>query len=397
MGCEYLRDMHQFFPNTFTTEQYAQSIKKRRENIVKFPDIFYAKQSIYRLEKNSIFEYFYSDNSGTMKIERKLVQIQKYHLDENRPWINPSFNSGDITLQISTNSKKQKMRVVKSASSKKRVVSKKKNDWKNNIGLNVDEISYVNNNAWGKNIGIYVDEISIAEEISEDDIYFDFAAETKIKYSIEQESLLKSYETSIESTKIPPDENQILEIDSPWFDGIFHSIDMNDTCNAIIGQKKKKMLKFHERKENNQLIYTAKLSGKWYEVFVSAADSTKFQCGFCGYYKTGFIKKDHLVAYYNSKANALKAVQLRCITQNIFTSDLHKEDKLWFEDYINKAKTQKKDKVVLYEIISKEKKLFGILFFGDKYLSQLMVPSDEAQFIYSEWQQFYFKKQISFH
>ena len=73
------------------------------------------------------------------------------------------------------------------------------------------------------------------------------------------------------------------------------------------------------KKYKKELAHTVSLNGTRGAVFVNSDDWILYEKGWKSFHWTSKVHRGKtLIEYYYSKADALKAVQLRCLTQNAY-------------------------------------------------------------------------------
>lgn len=436
LGCEFLRDMLQFFPEDYSKENYFSSIAKRCKNIPIFPDVFYGKQKIYKVVNGIVMEYWWKNKE---KQERKSKDWSFLHIDETRNWVvEDSSQFSSIVVKTSSKKRLPKTKKKSNEQNQKSKVSRKtkkskaksvKSNNKDNQPMKSDrsvsapndeeiltvQFSHMKIVEIDTNFRDIVEIDSDSEDDGEDQYYFneaklcdeyDPSEPIPIEFDREQSKLIELLEKVDPNMNDNSDFNSIANkaFGSSFFDGTVKTINVGQICQKITGSPKGKNNKYQtyeiQKGPNNTYFHSISLRGSKGMVFVSSEDWTVYDKGWVGFYMNSKVyQKNKLVAFYDNKADALKATQLRCLTQNASTN-MKDDEKCpsWVTNILPKDSYKKQ--VALYEIKQEKKDgklqkrmiFFGLLSLNEDESYTLLVPRDENINALREWQSFYFSK-----
>ena len=279
LTCEFFRDMGKKVLNNVTEIDYERSIRKRigSNESIRHPDVFHTTQSLF-IEEESVVNRYYYNAKGVVQKET----VQTYFVfNENKDWILDSralYSEADV-IQVKANTTAE----TSSHTSRKKKRQK----------ISHDEMDYVS-----------------PDESVEDDI-----TTSKAGYNNSMHRVVSLQWYAAKGRSYVPSDKFVWK--DSWFQGNYKQISVEQIIKKLlkIEKKKKKSRKkkiVHIRNafnEDGKEVFTATVHTDKKEITLSSKIENLPTHGYCDSYVSTFANRENdIVSYYDSDANAKKAM-----------------------------------------------------------------------------------------
>ena len=342
LTCEYFRDMGTKVLYDVLKEDYDRSINKRIGSTIRHPDVFHSTQALFIEEDFVVYRYFYNSEGVVEKENVSIYFISK----DDKGWISsstPLYPEAEV-LQV----KKAVSTDISTTSSRKKKRQKVTHD-------------------------IIDDDVSADEEISNDRYSSRMHRQVSIQW---KKSKGRGF--------IPSD--KFVWKDS-WYDGYYKKIQVEHIVKMVTNPSKKKKTRktkiIHIRNAitlDGKEVFTATIKTDKKEITLSSTIEHLPTYGYYGSLKTTFSNREDIVAYYETKASAKKAMLVYILA----LSDYDLATNSFFRSY----KGKKNQAVALFETVGKGKQnsvtnFVMLLWSDDEAKFRLEIPN--ANDLFNPW------------
>lgn len=349
--CEFFRDIKDPMI-TFNENTYKNSIAKRMSGTIRYPDTFHTSQALFIETNNKIYRYSHDIDGKESMTEMKNIDLP---IDQWRIWHGASTDETLVEVSIG----KKKASTVEKVQTTKRETRSTTNKRKK---LNEESIQ---------------DKI---ESIFDTDEFINEST-----YHMDQSNVLRMIEKFNPKNII-----DVFTYNNEWFDGSYLMIEQLKIIQELtqFSKKKKrnnrskaKMIRTSILNKNGVMLYTTSINGKQKEYYLSSKNKNHYMTGFSQFERKTSSKNNDYVAYYETKEDANKAMQVYILSKcNILKSK-------YFQTELSKLKN-KAPYIALFEKSHHAQNLFIGLLTTIGTRSIIHFPVDEDDQISIPWQTF---------